>query len=108
VTVTIYVLDHPEYVQAIQASPRELPKEGPRRKSMQGRGAILVRRGKGGKRREVGMDAWGWQQLEPWLAVREQLRVGDCFASSTAPTRADHGHRTRFASSCGEPQSRLV
>jgi len=41
-----------------------------------GRGAILVRRGKGGKRREVGMDAWGWQQLEPWLGVREQLRVG--------------------------------
>ncbi len=24
-----------------------------------GRGAILVRRGKGGKRREVGMDEWG-------------------------------------------------
>jgi integrase len=40
-----------------------------------GRGAILVRRGKGGKRREVGMDAWGWQQLEPWLQNREQLRV---------------------------------
>src|SRR5918995_2989233 len=24
------------------------------------RGALLVRRGKGGRRREVGMDAWGW------------------------------------------------
>jgi site-specific recombinase XerD len=24
-----------------------------------GRGAVLVRRGKGGKRREVGMDRWG-------------------------------------------------
>jgi integrase len=44
-----------------------------------GRGAILVRRGKGGKRREVGMDAWGWQQLEPWLQIREQLRVGALF-----------------------------
>jgi site-specific recombinase XerC len=31
------------------------------------RGAILVRRGKGGKRREVGMDRWAWQQLAPWL-----------------------------------------
>jgi len=31
------------------------------------RGAILVRRGKGGKRREVGMDRWAWGQLEPWL-----------------------------------------
>src|SRR4029453_5274341 len=27
------------------------------------RGAMLVRRGKGGRRREVGMDEWGWQQL---------------------------------------------
>jgi Phage integrase family len=26
------------------------------------RGAILVRRGKGGKRREVGMDRWAWEQ----------------------------------------------
>jgi integrase len=24
------------------------------------RGSVLVRRGKGGRRREVGMDAWGW------------------------------------------------
>jgi integrase len=31
------------------------------------RGAILVRRGKGGKRREVGMDNWGREQLDPWL-----------------------------------------
>jgi integrase len=28
------------------------------------RGSILVRRGKGGKRREVGMDDWGWEQLQ--------------------------------------------
>jgi site-specific recombinase XerD len=26
----------------------------------QRRGALLVGRGKGGRRREVGMDAWGW------------------------------------------------
>ena len=32
-----------------------------------GRGALLVREGKGGRRREVGMDDWGWQQLSPWL-----------------------------------------
>ena len=25
------------------------------------RGAVLVRAGKGGKRREVGMDSWGWE-----------------------------------------------
>jgi Phage integrase family len=33
------------------------------------RGAILVRRGKGGKRREVGMDRWAWEQLGPWLQL---------------------------------------
>jgi integrase len=35
----------------------------------QRRGALLVRRGKGGMRREVGMDAWGWEGLQPWLAL---------------------------------------
>ena len=34
------------------------------------RGSILVRCGKGGKRREVGMDAWAWEQLTPWLELR--------------------------------------
>ena len=29
------------------------------------RGSLLVRRGKGGRRREVGMDAWGWEELRP-------------------------------------------
>jgi site-specific recombinase XerD len=29
------------------------------------RGSLLVRNGKGGKRREVGMDQWGWEQLRP-------------------------------------------
>jgi integrase len=39
------------------------------------RGAVLVRRGKGGGRREVGMDRCAWTQLEPWIAVRRQLPV---------------------------------
>jgi site-specific recombinase XerD len=34
------------------------------------RGSLLVRRGKGGRRREVGMDDRGWQELEPWLDAR--------------------------------------
>ena len=29
------------------------------------RGVVLVRRGKGGKHREVGMDRWAWEQLDP-------------------------------------------
>jgi len=40
------------------------------------RGAILVRRGKGDRRREVGMDRWAWDQLQPWLEIRAQLSVG--------------------------------
>ena len=43
------------------------------------RGAILVRQGKGGKRREVGMDPWAWDQLAPWLQVRATLPVGALF-----------------------------
>ena len=39
-------------------------------------GGILIRRGKGGKRREVGMDSWAWQQLDPWLQIRSDLPVG--------------------------------
>ena len=31
------------------------------------RGSILVRHGKNDRRREVGMDAWGWTALQPWL-----------------------------------------
>lgn len=42
------------------------------------RGAVVVRRGKGGKRREVGMDRWAWGQLDPWLQLRPQLPVGHC------------------------------
>ena len=34
------------------------------------RGALLVRRGKRGRRREVGMDRWAWEQLTPGLMIR--------------------------------------
>src|SRR4051812_19583691 len=54
------------------------------------RGAVLVRRGKGGRRREVGMDDWAWQELQPWLASRLELPVGPLFCI-TAVRRAD-GH----------------
>ena len=51
------------------------------------RGAILVRRGKGGKRREVGMDRWAWDQLDPWLQLRVSLPVGALFCVLRGPTR---------------------
>jgi Phage integrase family len=37
-------------------------------------GAILIRHGKGGRRREVGMDPWGWEYLRPWLELRKRKR----------------------------------
>src|SRR5437763_15494084 len=51
------------------------------------RGAILVRRGKGGKRREVGMDRWAWEQLSPWLRPGALLPVGALFCVLRGPTR---------------------
>ena len=51
------------------------------------RGAILVRHGKGDKRREVGMDQWGWELLRPWLAYRVQIPVGPLFCVIDGRTR---------------------
>ena len=53
----------------------------------QRRGSVLVRHGKGDRRREVGMDAWGWSALEPWLADRVELPVGPLFCMIDGPTR---------------------
>ena len=79
-----------------------------------GRGALLVGEGKGGRRREVGMDDWGWDQLRPWLENRVTLPVGPLFCVIEGPRRgrpwaapavriqlcrlaADAGVRRRFA-----------
>jgi integrase len=51
------------------------------------RGSLLVRRGKGGRRREVGMDEWAWEQLQPWLDVRLRLPIGPLFCVINGPTR---------------------
>jgi site-specific recombinase XerD len=54
------------------------------------RGAVLVRRGKGGRRREVGMDRWAWSQLEPWMALRRQLPVGALLCVIRGATAGRH------------------
>ena len=54
------------------------------------RGAILVRRARGGKRREVGMGRWAWEQLSQWLQLRGTLPVGALFCVLHGPTG---GHR---------------
>jgi site-specific recombinase XerD len=51
------------------------------------RDSLLVRNGKGGRRREIGMDAWGWEQLRPWLAARVELPIGPLFRIIDGPTR---------------------
>jgi hypothetical protein len=51
------------------------------------RGSVLVRRGKGGRRREVGMDDWAWEQLRPSLAARAELPPGPLFCIIDGRTR---------------------
>jgi site-specific recombinase XerD len=56
----------------------------------QRRGSLLVRRGKGGRRREVGMDAWGWDELQPWLDMRRELPVGPLLCVINGASRGRH------------------
>jgi integrase len=42
----------------------------------QRRGSIFVRHGKGGRRREVGMDEWGWEHLRPWSSAWGSCQSG--------------------------------
>ena len=87
------------------------------------RGSLLVRRGKGGRRREVGMDEWAWEQLQPWLDARAELPVGPLSCIVTGPTRgrawsntavraqlrhvaAQAGVRRRFAAASAPPRAR--
>ncbi|MGH2863485.1 MAG: tyrosine-type recombinase/integrase [Solirubrobacteraceae bacterium] len=51
------------------------------------RGSLLVRHGKGDKRREAGMDDWGFEQLTAWLQRRVALRVGPLFCVIDGQTR---------------------
>ena len=51
------------------------------------RGLILVRHGKNDRRREVGMDPWGWSALQAWLSERPKLPVGPLFCVIAGPTR---------------------
>ena len=72
------------------------------------RGALLVRRGKGGRRREVGMDTWGWEELQPWLELREGLPVGPCSVCSTAGRVDASGRPPPLEPRCGALPSRPV
>ena len=51
------------------------------------RGSVLVRHGKNDRRRQVGMDAWGWSSLHAWLAERATRPVGLLLCVIAGPTR---------------------
>jgi integrase len=55
------------------------------------RGSVLVRRGKGGRRREVGMDEWAWDQLRPWLEARISFPVGPLFCVMATKSNSSIG-----------------
>jgi len=50
-------------------------------------GSLVIRHGKGDKRRQVGMDRWAWTHLDPWLELRRELPVGRLFCVVRGPTR---------------------
>jgi integrase len=51
------------------------------------RSSVLVRCGKGGKRREVGMGHWAWQHLDAWIQIRVRTRVGALLCVIDGPTQ---------------------
>jgi integrase len=51
------------------------------------RGSLLVRCGKGGRRREIGLDAWGREQLQSRLAARVEPPVAPLFCVIGGPTQ---------------------
>ena len=70
------------------------------------RGAVLVRAGKGGRRREVGMDRWAWDQLTTYLEVRAALPVGALFCVLHGPRQEGAGRPQQRADSCAERRKR--
>ena len=56
-----------------------------------------------GRRREVGMDDWAWEQLQPWLTRGCSFRWGRCSASSPALRAAGDGRSRPLAPSCATP-----
>jgi integrase len=71
-------------------------------------GSLLIRAGKGGKRRIVGMDDWAWEHVRRWTEHRVQLPIGPLFCILAGPTRgrgwsatAARGELRRLATKAG-------
>jgi site-specific recombinase XerD len=63
------------------------PNKGQRYPADPPTGSVLVRVGKGGKRRTVGMDDWAWDHVARWTEHRVQLPIGPLFCILAGPTR---------------------
>ena len=75
------------YVQSFDAGPISGRFHAPTGLSAQIGRAPHVGDSKGGRHRDVGMDAWGWEQFQPWLTARAKLPVGPLFCIIDGPTR---------------------
>jgi hypothetical protein len=64
-----------------------------------GRGSLLVRNGKGGRRREIGMDALGLGAAAAVAAARLELPIGPLLCVIDGPTRGRRGRAPTCASS---------
>jgi hypothetical protein len=64
------------------------------------RGALLVRRGKGGRRREVGMDTWGGKSSSHGSNYAWDFLSAPCSACSTAGRVAASGRPPPLEPSC--------
>ena len=64
------------------------------------RGSLLVRRGKGGRRREVGMDDWPGSSLSPGSRCGWSCRSDRCFASSAVRRAGGPGRPPPPAPGC--------
>lgn len=51
--------------------------------------SVLVKRGKGGKRRLSGMDDYGFELVDPWLQIRGRYPVGPLFCVVEGATRGE-------------------
>jgi hypothetical protein len=69
------------------------------------RGAVLVRRGKGGKRGEVGMDRWAWEQLARGWSSGQACLQARCSACSEARHAVDPAQPRRSEFSFAAPLS---
>jgi integrase len=70
------------------------------------RGTVLVRRGQGGRRRQVGMDDWAWEHIEPWLNSAPSCPSGRCSASSADRPAGDRARPAPLARNFGQPPRR--